>query len=592
MNYFEKRKGKNLSNEKARKPSARVKNPCKICSETVNIKTGLQCKGACKKWAHFDCLKFSAKQVDDIQSGLLKISCPCPDCENDSKVNQSQHGKNREFRSRYNDCDTTFCPGIPQQKVSSKALCNLDAFNQTSKPLPYGITEGTSYEYFIRNETKQYDDKNVEEEDEYEEQVDEDTEEEDEDEEKSDIDGPQCKFHTVLLAQSSSQLTSTICCNKSRSSPGTEVNVASQQTTTKPGGGCCRSGTCSTSSSSSGKKTSSPKGKDKKGKEKNPKEKKPKEKKPKEKKGKEEKKTANKGKTDNLSPCCRSLATCCKSDNVSLGSKQSAESSNTSTSSTKSSKSTRSTQAPCGQAMQFCPGMEASSPTKLMKSEGVYSGNRQQPGDDRYNSPRAHMPTQRLPLSPNPYCPPMPRSTPQQQQTQYPIPPPYGTLLTTCRPGCQGMKPASRGPPNYPEPGSERGQLKVVQNKDFSSKGFGQGGLCLPECCDPNRARTVAISNISSTQLLSLSPSNRSKSFCTLDTSNKKEGTNISTEISAHTVKINKSDTKIWDQQQMNKYNRKMLLLALERMCQTMGQFSVQFRELTNKMTEKMDTKR
>lgn len=559
MTSFEKRKGKNLSNEKARKPSARVKNPCKICSETVNIKTGLQCKGACKKWAHFDCLKFSAKQVDDIQSGLLKISCPCPDCEKDSKINQSQLFKNGKFRSRYNDCDTTFCPGIPQQ-TKIKTLCNLDAFNQTSKPLSYGITEGTSYEYFIRNETKQYDDKNVEEEDEYEEQVDEDTEEEDEDEEKSDIEGPERKFQTVLLAQSSTQLISPVCCTNSRSSPGTEGNIANRQTTAKPVGGCCRSGTCSTSSSSSGKKTSSPNGKDKKVKEKKPKEnkpkekkvtenkvkektpkeKKPKEKKPKENKGKEEKKTTNKGKKDK-SPCCRSLSTCCKSDNVSLGSKQSAESS-TSTSSTKSLKSTRSTQAPCGHAMQFCPGMKASSPTKLMKSDGVHSDNRQQPGDDRYNSPRAHMPTQRLPLSPysggkyadcpppNPYCPPMPRSTPQQQQIQYPIPPPYGTLMTTCRPGCQGMKPASRGPPDYPGPGSERGQLKVVHNKEFSSKGFGQGGLYLPECYDPNRARTDAISNISSTQLLSLSPSNRSKSFCTLDTSNKKEGKSLKTE--------------------------------------------------------------
>lgn len=57
-------------------------------------------------------------------------------------------------------------------------------------------------------------------------------------------------------------------------------------------------------------------------------------------------------------------------------------------------------------------------------------------------------------------------------------------------------------------------------------------------------------------------------------------------------VKVSKSDTKMLDQQQMEEYNRKMLLLALERMCQTMGQFSVQFRELMIKMTDKMDAKR
>lgn len=63
--------------------------------------------------------------------------------------------------------------------------------------------------------------------------------------------------------------------------------------------------------------------------------------------------------------------------------------------------------------------------------------------------------------------------------------------------------------------------------------------------------------------------------------------------MSAHLVKISKSDTQMTDQQQIDEYNRKMLLIALERMCQTMGQFSVQFRELMNKMSDKIDdTKR
>ncbi|XP_032523437.2 keratinocyte proline-rich protein-like [Danaus plexippus] len=60
--------------------SSKVKNPCKICCETVSKKNGLQCQGACRKWAHYKCLNYSPGKVQDIKLGIIKIACPCPDC--------------------------------------------------------------------------------------------------------------------------------------------------------------------------------------------------------------------------------------------------------------------------------------------------------------------------------------------------------------------------------------------------------------------------------------------------------------------------------------------------------------------------------
>ncbi|XP_026498752.2 uncharacterized protein LOC113402661 [Vanessa tameamea] len=59
---------------------SRVKNPCKICFESVKTKNGLQCQGACKKWAHFKCLNYTPGKIQDIKAGLIEITCPCPDC--------------------------------------------------------------------------------------------------------------------------------------------------------------------------------------------------------------------------------------------------------------------------------------------------------------------------------------------------------------------------------------------------------------------------------------------------------------------------------------------------------------------------------
>lgn len=64
------------------KPSCnKVKNPCKFCLQQVTNKNGLQCQGACKKWAHYKCLNYTPGKISDIKAGIIKVTCPCPDCE-------------------------------------------------------------------------------------------------------------------------------------------------------------------------------------------------------------------------------------------------------------------------------------------------------------------------------------------------------------------------------------------------------------------------------------------------------------------------------------------------------------------------------
>lgn len=67
--------------KKINKCNTKVKNPCKICLESVNNKTGLQCQGACNKWAHFSCLNYTPEKIQDIKTGILKVLCPCPGCK-------------------------------------------------------------------------------------------------------------------------------------------------------------------------------------------------------------------------------------------------------------------------------------------------------------------------------------------------------------------------------------------------------------------------------------------------------------------------------------------------------------------------------
>ncbi|XP_022827580.1 extensin-like [Spodoptera litura] len=59
----------------------KIKNPCKYCLQQVTNRNGLQCQGACKKWAHFNCLNYTPGKISDIKAGIIKVTCPCPDCE-------------------------------------------------------------------------------------------------------------------------------------------------------------------------------------------------------------------------------------------------------------------------------------------------------------------------------------------------------------------------------------------------------------------------------------------------------------------------------------------------------------------------------
>ncbi|KAJ8715690.1 hypothetical protein PYW07_010172 [Mythimna separata] len=91
-----------MSNKK-QKPikCTKTKNACKYCLEQVTHKTGLQCQGACKKWAHYDCLNYTPGKILDIKAGIIKVMCPCPDCDT-SQV--KEYLTNPPFSCTKNQC--------------------------------------------------------------------------------------------------------------------------------------------------------------------------------------------------------------------------------------------------------------------------------------------------------------------------------------------------------------------------------------------------------------------------------------------------------------------------------------------------------
>lgn len=94
------------------------KNPCKICLTPVTHKTGLQCQGACQSWVHYACLNYTPGKIKDIKAGIIKVTCPCPDCKTSGpkefrtdepySCNNSQCPANLPPR-----CDNTECPTNP-----------------------------------------------------------------------------------------------------------------------------------------------------------------------------------------------------------------------------------------------------------------------------------------------------------------------------------------------------------------------------------------------------------------------------------------------------------------------------------------------
>ncbi|KAM3959817.1 uncharacterized protein ACR2FA_006099 [Aphomia sociella] len=106
----------------------KVKNPCKICLGPVSQKNGLQCHGACESWVHYRCLNYTPGKIKDIKAGIIKVTCPCPDC----KTSQPKEYRTDEAYS----CTNIECPANkPPHCDNTKCPLNVgapDKMNQTS----------------------------------------------------------------------------------------------------------------------------------------------------------------------------------------------------------------------------------------------------------------------------------------------------------------------------------------------------------------------------------------------------------------------------------------------------------------------------
>lgn len=114
----------------------KVKNPCKICLGAVTQKNGLQCKGACESWVHYACLNYTPGRIKDIKAGIIRVTCPCPDC----KTSQPKEFRTDEPFS----CTNMLCPanrapqcGNMQCPVNSGAdrMMQTSGFNIPTCPL-------------------------------------------------------------------------------------------------------------------------------------------------------------------------------------------------------------------------------------------------------------------------------------------------------------------------------------------------------------------------------------------------------------------------------------------------------------------------
>lgn len=96
-----------------------------ICLQAVTNKNGVQCKGACKKWAHFTCLNYTPGKIKDIKAGIITVTCPCPNCNTSPEVkeyltdppftcNNQQCPANAEPKCDFQDCPVNRTNPIPQ----------------------------------------------------------------------------------------------------------------------------------------------------------------------------------------------------------------------------------------------------------------------------------------------------------------------------------------------------------------------------------------------------------------------------------------------------------------------------------------------
>ncbi|XP_045780542.1 uncharacterized protein LOC123877724 isoform X2 [Maniola jurtina] len=101
------------------------KNPCKICLQKVTKKNGLQCKGVCRTWAHFKCLNYTPGKIQDIKAGVIKVICPCPNCETNEP---KEIVTNPRFSCSSLECPANLPPPCETMEYASKA-----------NPIPYGM---------------------------------------------------------------------------------------------------------------------------------------------------------------------------------------------------------------------------------------------------------------------------------------------------------------------------------------------------------------------------------------------------------------------------------------------------------------------
>lgn len=127
----------------------KVKRPCKICLSTVNRRNGLQCHGACQSWVHYSCLNYTPGKIRDIKKGVIKVTCPCPDCKT---IMPKEYRTDQPFScsnqlcpaNRPPKCENPRCPiNDSERKAVPKATCPLNkcgggSCKQHSTPqLPY-----------------------------------------------------------------------------------------------------------------------------------------------------------------------------------------------------------------------------------------------------------------------------------------------------------------------------------------------------------------------------------------------------------------------------------------------------------------------
>lgn len=106
----------------------KTKKPCKICLGPVTYKTGLQCQGACQTWVHYGCLNYTPGKIKDIKAGIIKVTCPCPDCKT---TLPKEYRTDEPF-----SCNNTQCPANQTPKCGNIACPTNNGTSGTEQRLP------------------------------------------------------------------------------------------------------------------------------------------------------------------------------------------------------------------------------------------------------------------------------------------------------------------------------------------------------------------------------------------------------------------------------------------------------------------------